>query len=402
MLRTLPCVPLSLACGSSAARAEPARGIARGHLHATFVQPRTPAGPLARGRLSTRAKAALARWSAPHAPSAPQEQPAQRLGVPLLLQRHAAGLRHVKAGAQLHAAGRSLRRVKAGAQRGMARSAPTILPVRQLSILELALSTELISATVSVPLALVAYRPLCGALGALLNGSPVSGDVLSYYVTLVGLLFGFVVSNSFYFLFSQQEEIYESIYAEANAVNRLLEEAECALLPADAQVIAFEVRRFLTDGAWAHQEDSLPAEIFALEINSSDDAMENLLKYVLAVEPAGGLDIIDTVRMLRDATVARLSASQRKIPGVQFFVCKVLAALVLVIFPLMRAGASESIVSADIEAILFSALVGTVVLFLSLVDDLADTNTGLYSIAPVRATLQTALLAKADSMLGES
>ena len=284
----------------------------------------------------------------------------------------------------------------------MARSAPTILPVRQLSILELALSTELISATVSVPLALVAYRPLCGALGALLNGSPVSGDVLSYYVTLVGLLFGFVVSNSFYFLFSQQEEIYESIYAEANAVNRLLEEAECALLPADAQVIAFEVRRFLTDGAWAHQEDSLPAEIFALEINSSDDAMENLLKYVLAVEPAGGLDMIDTVRMLRDATVARLSASQRKIPGVQFFVCKVLAALVLVIFPLMRAGASESIVSADIEAILFSALVGTVVLFLSLVDDLADTNTGLYSIAPVRATLQTALLAKADSMLGES
>jgi hypothetical protein len=83
---------------------------------------------------------------------------------------------------------------------------------------------------------------------------------------------------------------------------------------------------------------------------------------------------------------------------VQFFVCKVLAALVLAIFPLMRAGASESVVSADIEAIC-SAVVGTVVLFLALVDDLADTNTGLYSIAPVRATLQNALLAKADSML---
>ena len=386
MLRTLPFSPLSLVCGSTAPRAEAARGIVRGRLHAPLVQPRTPAAPRTRGRLSMKASAGPARRmrcrTAPHSPHALQEQPAQRLGM-LTLQRQTAGLRHVKA----------------GAQRSTARSAPAILPVQQPSILELALSTELISATASVPLALVAYRPLCGALGALLNGTTVSGDVLSYYVTLVGLLFGFIVSNTYYFLYSQQEEIYESIYAEASAVNRLLEEAECALLPADAQVIAFEVRRFLTDGAWAHQEDSLPAEILALEILADDDAMENLLKYVLAVEPAGGLNMIDTVRLLRDATVVRLAASQRKIPGVQFFVCKVLAALVLVIFPLMRAGATESIVSADIEAILFGALVGTVILFLSLVDDLADTNTGLYSVAPVRATLQTALLAKADSML---
>ena len=342
----MPHTPLSLACCSSATRAGSARGFVRGRLLAPLV-PRTPA--LGRARV-----------------------------------RHCA---------------RAFRQVKAGAQRSTARAAPLILPVRQPSVLELALSAELISATASVPLALFAYRPLCGLLGALLNGAPVSGDVLSYYVTLAGLLFGFIVSNSFYFLFSQQEEIYESIYAEASAVNRLLEEAECALLPADAQVIAFEVRRFLTDGAWAHQEDSLPAEIFAKEINSDDDALENILKYLLAVQPAGGLDMIDTCRSLRDATVARLAASQRKIPEVQFFVCKVLAVLVLVIFPLMRAGSSESVVSADIEAILFGAMVGTVVLFLSLVDDLADTNTGLYSVTPVRDTLQTALLAKSDSML---
>jgi len=190
-----------------------------------------------------------------------------------------------------------------------------------------------------------------------------------------------------------------AIYGEASAVNRLLEEAECALLPADAQVIAFEVRRFLTDGAWAHEEDMLPAEALAAEILADDDAMENILKYVLAVVPAGGLNMTDTCRLLRDATVARLAASQKKIPGVQFFVCKVLAALTLIIFPLMRAGTTESVVSADIEAILFGALVGTVVLFLSMVDDLADTHSGLYSVTPVRATLQAALVAKADSML---
>ena len=292
---------------------------------------------------------------------------------------------------------------RAAASTAKARAAPAILPVRQPTVLELALSTELISATASVPIALFAYRPLCAALGVLLNGAAVSDSVLSYYVTLVGLLFGFIVSNTFYFLYSQQEEIYEAIYVEASAVNRLLEEAECALLPADAQVIAFEVRRFLTDGAWAHQEDSLPAEILALEINSDDDAMEAILKYTLAVTPAGGLNMIDTCRLLRDATVARLAASQRKVPVVQFFICKVLAALLLCIFPLLEVGSPhESNVSADIEAILFGALCGVVVLFLSLVDDLVDTQSGLYSVAPVRATLQAALIDKADAMLSRA
>ena len=322
--------------------------------------------------------------------------------------------------------------MRTSARSGAARSTPAILPVLQPSLLELVFSTELVSATASVPIALFSFRPLCAALGVLLDGSTVSSDVLSLYITLVGLLFGFGLSNTFYFLYSQQVELYEcasfastpaapqerdspprlasvllltrtlpraAIYGEASAVNRLLEEAECALLPADGQVIAFEVRRFLTDGAWAHEEDMLPAEVLAAEILADDDAMENILKYVLAVVPAGGLNMTDTCRLLRDATVARLAASQKKIPGVQFFVCKVLAVLTLIIFPLMRAGTTESVVSADIEAILFGALVGTVVLFLSMVDDLADTHSGLYSVTPVRATLQAALVAKADSML---
>jgi hypothetical protein len=72
--------------------------------------------------------------------------------------------------------------------------------------------------------------------------------------------------------YSQQEELYEAIYTETSAVNRLLEEAECALAPADAAVVAWEVRRHLTDGAWAHQADMAPAEVLAAEVNASDDA----------------------------------------------------------------------------------------------------------------------------------
>jgi hypothetical protein len=66
--------------------------------------------------------------------------------------------------------------------------------------------------------------------------------------------------------------MYEAIYQEASAVNRLLEEAEMALAPSDAAVIAYEVRRFLSDGAWAHQEDTPPAEVLAAEFAADDDA----------------------------------------------------------------------------------------------------------------------------------
>jgi hypothetical protein len=72
--------------------------------------------------------------------------------------------------------------------------------------------------------------------------------------------------------YSQQQELYGAIYCEASAVNRLLEEAECALAPADVAVLAYETRRFLTDGAWSHQGDVPPAEVLAAEINSDDDA----------------------------------------------------------------------------------------------------------------------------------
>ena len=77
--------------------------------------------------------------------------------------------------------------------------------------------------------------------------------------------------------------------------------------------VARETRRFLTDGAWAHQ-DAPPAEVLAAEINSDDDALENVMRLLLRAKPAGDLDMHDTLRGLREACVARLAAAQRKIP----------------------------------------------------------------------------------------
>ena len=64
----------------------------------------------------------------------------------------------------------------------------------------MALSTELISATASVPLGYLGYQPLCTLLDALLDGSMPSSELVSYFTTVTGLLFGFGLSNTCYFL----------------------------------------------------------------------------------------------------------------------------------------------------------------------------------------------------------
>ena len=126
------------------------------------------------------------------------------------------------------------------------------------TVLQMAFSSELIVATASLPIAFCGYEPLCDVLRIVLRGGAPSDDLVNFYVTVTGLLFGFIVSNTFYFLcvcvrcaartgslagqhldsamlrahrrYSQQEELFEAIYKEAAAVNRLLEEAECALV----------------------------------------------------------------------------------------------------------------------------------------------------------------------------
>jgi hypothetical protein len=72
--------------------------------------------------------------------------------------------------------------------------------VKQPTLLELALSTELIAATASLPLGLISYQQLCSILGALLQGEAPSAELVSYFITVTGLLFGFGLSNTFYSL----------------------------------------------------------------------------------------------------------------------------------------------------------------------------------------------------------
>ena len=104
--------------------------------------------------------------------------------------------------------------------------------------------------------------------------------------------------------------MYEAIYREASAVNRLLEEAELALSSADAAVVALETRRFLTDGAWAHQDDLAPAEVLAAEINAGDDAGAHSSVRICLTCAGLAPDSESTLRVRVDFPIRRLHSGK--------------------------------------------------------------------------------------------
>ena len=165
----------------------------------------------------------------------------------------------------------------------------------------------------------------------LLHDNPPNTTVLSYYLSTVGLLFGFAVSTTSYFLYAQQTDLYAAVYEEASSLNTLLEECACSLSPQDAGVVAAEVARYLADGVWAHENGLLPAEgsslaseIFvqhsreprhapalASEILCSEDAINRIARHIMLVSPVSPrINLSEAVRGVRMTSTKRLAAGQ--------------------------------------------------------------------------------------------
>lgn len=75
--------------------------------------------------------------------------------------------------------------------------------------------------------------------------------------------------------FAQSSELMKAIYAEAAALQTLLEEAACSLAPPDAAAVAREALRYVSDeGVWARGSSARPAcEIMAENMVLDDDAV---------------------------------------------------------------------------------------------------------------------------------
>ena len=224
-------------------------------------------------------------------------------------------------------------------------------------------------------------------------------EALSYYYTTVGLLFGFAVSIGFTFLQSQFTELNGAIYTEAASLNNLLEECACSLEPLDAAVAADEVRRYLTEGAWVHKPPLVAAEAMASEIMSSEEAVSRLARHIRSCKGESGAELSEAVRLVRVAGTKRLAAGQSKLPELQLVVVRVLAALVLLIFPLTHATSAGDGLEVGFEAVLFANLCWVVSVTTTIIDDLSTPYTGIFTVVSVRETLQDALLRKCEAMV---
>lgn len=124
---------------------------------------------------------------------------------------------------------------------------------------------------------------------------------------------------------------------------------------------------------------------------------ENLTRIVVHAKPLGAISLVDSLRGLRTAGSTRTAAMQRALPGVQLAINWLLAALAVASFPLIRLVESGALPAAagagaggpfsslwgsgavGVEAILFGALTGAVVMPLIIIDDLADPDDGACS-----------------------
>lgn len=82
--------------------------------------------------------------------------------------------------------------------------------------------------------------------------------------------------------------LHNAIYAEAAAVNRLLEDARTCLRREDAAAVAREIRAYLgPGGGWEQPSGTAPATVLMREITEEEDALENIIRGLAAIAAAG-------------------------------------------------------------------------------------------------------------------
>jgi len=201
------------------------------------------------------------------------------------------------------------------------------------------------------------------------------------FLTVVGLLFTILVGNTYTSLYNQQERLYHALYLEVSDAKSLLEQV-CLLCQGRSfyQQVMQNIDDYVSKDL--RQLDAEPSELLAGR--PMDDPLESIL-YVTSV---GVPSIIyDTVRDLRQARSQRLGAMQRKLPAVHFQLLYVLGLLVLVSFPLLGAGTASMFKEKEgvliVQAVLFGAMAGAIVMTLQVCYELWQPFGGAYTFDSV-------------------
>jgi hypothetical protein len=165
----------------------------------------------------------------------------------------------------------------------------------------------------------------------------VSQDASQYIqniLTTSGLVFSILVGQTYYFMYQQSEAIYLSLFEEVTMAKSLLEQV--ALVSQGRQSLYHRILtcidRYVQDDL--NKFGTIEPSVL-LSSRPVDDPLEDILYLTSVGEPS---IVYQTVRSLRQARSYRLGALQRKLPDIHMTLLWSLAAIVLMVFPLLGAG----------------------------------------------------------------
>jgi hypothetical protein len=241
------------------------------------------------------------------------------------------------------------------------------------------------------------YAPTAMALAQFIDDSGVfavvSQDASQYIqniLTTSGLVFSILVGQTYYFMYQQQEAIYLALFEEVTMAKSLLEQV--ALVCQGRESL---YRKILTNMDRYVREDlnkfgSIEPS-FLLSSRPVDDPLEDILYLTSVGEPS---IVYQTVRSLRQARSYRLGALQRKLPDIHMTLLWTLAAIVLMVFPLLGAGVQTigGMGILHVQAWYLSFIVFGIFLTMGVVDELRRPgDLGAYNAQPVLAVMVAGL-----------
>lgn len=188
-------------------------------------------------------------------------------------------------------------------------------------------------------------------------------------------------------MYQQQEMVYYALFNEVTEAKSLLEQVALVcqgrsmykqVLEAISQYVRYDLKALTSD----------PAVL--LSSRPVDDPLESIMYLTSVGVPS---TVYETVRSLRQARASRLGALQRKLPGAHIVLLWVLAAILLVSFPLLGAGTQViggyKILS--VEGCLFGVMSGGIIMTLKVVGELWRPAGGAYNVDNVLAVMVSGL-----------
>lgn len=205
---------------------------------------------------------------------------------------------------------------------------------------------------------------------------------LSQYVqnilTTCALLFGILVGQTYYFVYTQQENIFFALFNEVTEAKSLLEQISLMTYgrPGLYPSLLSRMNDYVQDDL---KMLSVKDPILLTSRLPRDDPLESIL-YATSVGLPGV--VYETVKSLRQARAERCSALQNKLPLLHIYLLRLLIVIVLATFPVCGSG-SQAIAPnvLVLQSYMFGVLAFGLTLVVNVVEELRNSrNKGAYNV----------------------